>query len=58
MNKKQYYQTEISKIQKVAQELPWRLEIMKEGKKDVREGVRQEYDRLKEIDRRLSLEMS
>ena len=48
MNKKQYFQSEIRKIEGVIEQLPWRLDIVRAGKKDVREGIRQEYDRLKE----------
>jgi len=49
MNRKKFLKSEIKKVEKTLKSLPWQLEIVKIGKKDVREGIRQEYDRLKEI---------
>lgn len=50
MNKRtKFLNEEIKKIEKVMEILPFRFEILKVGKKDIREGVRQEYDRIKEL---------
>ena len=49
MNRKQFLVKEIEKVEDSLNVLPFRFEIVKEGKKDVREGIRQEYDRIKEL---------
>ncbi len=49
MKREQYLNNEIKRMNIIIEQLPYRMEVVKEGKKDVREGIRQEYDRIKEL---------
>ena len=46
--RKAFLKRELKKINRIIEETPWRYDIVKKGKEYIREGVRNDYDRLKE----------
>ena len=46
--RKRFLKQERKRLSKIIETIPVRFEIIAEGKKMIREGIRQDYDRLKE----------
>jgi hypothetical protein len=49
MTRKQWLKSELKRINRIIEVFPFRYEVTLEGKKMIREGIRTEYDKTKEV---------